>query len=117
MDSVLSVSRVEVADKETANKKGVGMKKILLFSIVFMLCIGLTGCVYHKILVVNVKGDKVDAPIGSYTPIQGKNVTGTVTYQSFITDEKGREIPTLSDIAIKNEKDNVNSVDVAKEAK
>ena len=91
------------------------MKKLLvLFSVV---CICLSGCVYHKILVVNVKGDKVDAPIGSYTPIQGKNVTGTVTYQSFITDEKGREIPKMSDIAIKNEKDNVNSADVAKEAK
>ena len=75
------------------------MRKSKILALLLILLL-LQGCVYSKITLLRIKGDKVEAPIGSYTPIQGKGVTGVIVRQVFVTDEKGRKIPKVSDIKI-----------------
>lgn len=90
------------------------MKKFIFCGIALMLCIGISGCVWSKILVVKVKGDKIKAPIGGYNFVEGEKVDAVAVYQSFLTDEKGRTPPPIPDIHIIATPDNTGSVEVKK---
>jgi len=49
-----------------------------------------------------------------YVPIQGEGVKGVIIRQVFITDEKDRTIPKLSDIVIKDSGDNTGDLEITK---
>ena len=89
------------------------MRKFWLI-VVISICACLTSCVYSKITVIRLNGDKVTAPIMGYVPIQGEGVKGVIIRQVFITDEKDRTIPKLSDIVIKDSGDNTGDLEITK---
>ncbi|HDZ15637.1 hypothetical protein LCGC14_1496290 [marine sediment metagenome] len=66
-----------------------------------LCCLLLTGCVWHKITIIKFSGGEVKVPFGSYVPIQGEDLKGTIIRQVWLTDEKGRKIPPIKDIEIK----------------
>lgn len=90
------------------------MKKTTLCVLILGMCIGLSSCVYNRTLVMKLKGDRVKAPLMSVSPIEGDNISGTLILQTFWTDERGMEIPPLSDINIKDEAENTGSADIKK---
>lgn len=89
------------------------IKKIICL---LLICAFLQGCVYWKVTIIRLRGAKIRAPIGSYTPVAGDNVKGTIARQVWITDEKGREAPDLKDFLVK-EKGEGESTDDAIEVK
>ena len=85
-----------------------------ILAVCVLACVVLTGCIYSKITVVRLNGDKVSAPVMGYIPIQGEKIKGVIVRQVFMTDEKGREIPKLSDIVIRDEGDNTGDLEIKK---
>ena len=76
------------------------MKRLICL---LLACLFLSGCVFHKISVIKFSGGDVKVPLGSYVPIQGEDLKGTIIRQVWFTDEKGREIPPIKDIGIKDD--------------
>ena len=91
--------------------------RFLKILFVVALCSLISGCVYWKNTVMHISGAKVKAPFSSITPIEGEDISGTVQRQVFWTNEKGREIPRLSDVTITDSgKDGDGGVAITKEA-
>ncbi len=82
------------------------MKKLIAGIIVAGLL--MTGCVWHKITVIKFSGGEIKVPFGSYVPIQGKDLKGTIIRQVWFTDEWGREIPPIKDMDVKEKDETIN---------
>ncbi len=76
------------------------MKKLLCL---ILCCLFLSSCVFHKISVIKFSGGEVKVPLGSYIPIEGEDLKGTIIRQVWLTNERGRKIPPIKDIGIKDD--------------
>ncbi len=90
------------------------MKRLITISVFICISLVVGGCVYSKITVIRIKGDKVTAPFGSITPIEGQGVSGTVVRQVYWSNQEGTIPPPLSDINLKDETGNTGSADIKK---
>ena len=86
-------------------------KKTLLLISILGMCLLLNSCVYWKVTVIKIRGGNVKAPIGSYTPIAGEDIKGTIIRQVWLTDEKGREAPNLKGFVLKEKGEGENTED------
>jgi len=90
------------------------MRRTIFSVLVLITCFSLSSCVYNKVTVIRIKGDKVTAPFGSITPIEGQGVSGTVIRQVYWSDQKGATPPALSDISIADKTENTGNADIKK---
>ena len=75
------------------------MKKIICLLLV--CCFMLSGCIINKVSVIKISGDRLGFPVGGMIPASGKDIKGLLVRWFFWTNEKGREIPPMPEIIIK----------------
>lgn len=87
--------------------------KTLRIVMVLAICLILPGCVYYKSSSCFIRGEDVKIPLGSPVPFGG-DVAGLLHRQVLLTNESGRELPSLSDVTLTIDSKGVGSVTVVK---
>lgn len=70
-------------------------KKIAIMCLFLMF---LTGCVFSKLTIIDISGDKIKVPFGSIAPVEGENVKVTIRREVYLSSEDKKEETIVDEI-------------------
>ncbi len=90
------------------------MKRLITILVFVSISLVVGGCAFDKYTLISIRGADIKAPLGSFTPIEGKDLKGFVLRRVFWTNEKGRQPAPIDRVIVTEDADSSGSAEINK---